>query len=360
MKICEKCIIPETFPGADFQDGVCSFCRAQAGQPLINDKVLGEDKLKEKLDGFKGQGKYDCSVPISGGKDSSYVLYYLVKRLKLKPLALYFDNGFIAKAAKENVKKICDQLGVNLVIGQATKYRRRQAEEALQMARYLGRLVKVCGNCENNLRSFVINESVKRGIPAMVWGSTRFEDKAENFFKPENEGLSKSYGSLGSVLSKIKAAFNLLGKGKIINKPKVLRHGVKFMYYLVRDNIASKTPVGLKKFNPFLEVSFTNKGAEAVAFFDYIKYEPYEHIATLEREIGWQAPTGKEARMDCKLHALVNEQHLKDTGITGDGFTLSVLVRNGLISREEALVKEEAVRKDLEAECEEVKKELGS
>ena len=63
--------------------------------------------------------------------------------------------------------------------------------------------------------------------------------------------------------------------------------------------------------------------------------------------------------MDCKLHSLVNYQHLKDKGITADGFTLSVVVRNGMLNREEAIAKEELLKDDLENECREVCDELG-
>ena len=44
----------------------------------------------------KGQGDYDCLVPLSGGKDSSYALHYVVRELGLKPLAASFDHGFVA------------------------------------------------------------------------------------------------------------------------------------------------------------------------------------------------------------------------------------------------------------------------
>ena len=45
--------------------------------------------------------------------------------------------------------------------------------------------------------------------------------------------------------------------------------------------------------------------------------------------------------MDCTLHHIGNYEHLSRTGITNSGFQLSVLVRNGMISREEAIIKEE-------------------
>ena len=70
MKICNNCILPETFPGIRFdENGVCNFCRE-----------------------FKGKGSYDCLMAYSGGKDSTYTLWILKKKYDLRILALTFDQ----------------------------------------------------------------------------------------------------------------------------------------------------------------------------------------------------------------------------------------------------------------------------
>jgi Predicted ATPase of the PP-loop superfamily implicated in cell cycle control len=47
-------------------------------------------------------------VPLSGGKDSIYVLYYMVKKLGLKSLAIHFDNRVQTQIAHSNIKKATD------------------------------------------------------------------------------------------------------------------------------------------------------------------------------------------------------------------------------------------------------------
>jgi hypothetical protein len=123
------------------------------------------------------------------------------------------------------------------------------------------------------------------------------------------------------------------------------------MYYGVLDNIATGTPEGLRKFNPFLEVSLEGKMVRSISFFDYIEYDPFGIVEILKKELNWRSPAERESRMDCMIHALMNYQNWKDTGITRDGFTYAVLIRNGLLSREDALKKEEALLKDIEREC---------
>ena len=51
---------------------------------------------------YKGKYDYDCIVPFSGGKDSTFTLWYLVKVKKLKPLVVRFDHNFYRKNLEAN------------------------------------------------------------------------------------------------------------------------------------------------------------------------------------------------------------------------------------------------------------------
>ncbi|MFC2023154.1 hypothetical protein ACFLT5_00250 [Chloroflexota bacterium] len=52
---------------------------------------------------------------MSGGRDSTYLLYYLVKVLDLNVLAFFSDNGFIPEQTRLSIKNSVDILGVQLV-----------------------------------------------------------------------------------------------------------------------------------------------------------------------------------------------------------------------------------------------------
>jgi N-acetyl sugar amidotransferase len=63
----------------------------------------------------KGQRKkYDCIVGVSGGVDSSYLLYLLKEKYQLRPLAVTLDNGWSSEIAVKNIKLITDALNVDL------------------------------------------------------------------------------------------------------------------------------------------------------------------------------------------------------------------------------------------------------
>ncbi|UOQ70643.1 hypothetical protein [Hymenobacter cellulosilyticus] len=77
----------------------------------------GRKKVQELAADIKrvGRGrKYDCVLGVSGGRDSSFTLWYCVTQLGLRPLAVHFNDGFGNPVAGENMLKACRKLGVEM------------------------------------------------------------------------------------------------------------------------------------------------------------------------------------------------------------------------------------------------------
>ncbi|MHC5075850.1 MAG: ATPase, partial [Planctomycetota bacterium] len=113
MQRCTRCVLPQTVPTIEFNnEGVCNFC--------INFEkkdYLGKDKLDQVIEEVRAKGRrYDCIVPISGGRDSAFALYIACRIYNLKTLAVHFDNDFSTKEAELNVKNACEILGVDYEI----------------------------------------------------------------------------------------------------------------------------------------------------------------------------------------------------------------------------------------------------
>ncbi|OON70384.1 hypothetical protein B0919_05200 [Hymenobacter sp. CRA2] len=108
-----------TVPGIQFDSsGECNFCalhdKMERDNPL---GAAGEAYVQEAADDMKrlGRGKkYDCVLGVSGGRDSSFTLWYCVVKLGLRPLAVHFNDGFGNPVAGENMVKACRKLGVEL------------------------------------------------------------------------------------------------------------------------------------------------------------------------------------------------------------------------------------------------------
>ncbi|HSW46856.1 MAG TPA: hypothetical protein VLM89_14945 [Phycisphaerae bacterium] len=348
MTRCTKCIIPDSFPRVTFEEGVCIFCRKLQTLDKIP-KPRGKDAMVKDLPA-RGASSYDCLVPLSGGKDSGYALHYVVKELGLKPLAASFDHGFVADMAKHNVARLCEKYGVELVVGHAGPFRRKVIVEALRLSRSAGRIQSVCACCENDLRTFAMRVARERGIPAIIWGATTFEDSPWVFLNPQVMSTSHGYGQrrFAARLEAAKRMFGrLFGGTGVVGKCGTLYHlGLHFMY-CVAHNFQNRAGKFWQRLNPYMEVAWDLGNVKPFYLYDYIDYAPVTFMKTLSEEVGWEAPGDREIRFDCTLHCLDNHQFLKDTGITLDGFTLATLARYGRLSRDDALRKELAMQESL-------------
>jgi len=76
----------------------------------------GEAKIRETIERIKEEGKgkkYDCIVGVSGGTDSSYMVWWAVQQ-GLRPLAVHYDNTWNTAIATENIRKVLGKLNVDL------------------------------------------------------------------------------------------------------------------------------------------------------------------------------------------------------------------------------------------------------
>lgn len=117
-QVCSRCVYDSNTPAITFDsNGECNYCKVydQLSQEYptgaAGDKVL-EAMAKEIKAGSKRK-KYDVIVGVSGGCDSSYLLYK-TKELGLRPLAVHFDNTWDSRIAVENIHNVLKKLDVDL------------------------------------------------------------------------------------------------------------------------------------------------------------------------------------------------------------------------------------------------------
>lgn len=119
LRICSRCIYDERVPSIQFDgEGVCNYCRQVEG--LIEQYGTGQPKGEAQfgaiLNDIKRAGRnktYDCIVGVSGGTDSSY-LVYLAKEWGLRPLAVHYDNTWNSAIATMNIHRVLNGLNVDL------------------------------------------------------------------------------------------------------------------------------------------------------------------------------------------------------------------------------------------------------
>lgn len=123
LKKCSKCVLPETYPFIKFDSkNVCNFCNDYEKQ-----KFQGEERLNKLFDKYRSKnGKIDCIVGLSGGRDSCYGLHLIKTKYKMNPVAYTYDWGLTTDVSRINASKICGKLGVEHIIRSADIEQKRR------------------------------------------------------------------------------------------------------------------------------------------------------------------------------------------------------------------------------------------
>ncbi len=116
---CNRCLSNQTIKSLNLdKNNVCQFCKIHHEMekefPLDENSEKKLHKIAKKIRKKGLKSKYDCVVGVSGGRDSTFLLFYIKKILKLRPLAVHYDNGFDSDTSVSNILNICQKLNVDL------------------------------------------------------------------------------------------------------------------------------------------------------------------------------------------------------------------------------------------------------
>jgi len=172
LQYCTRCCMPETQEGVSFDElGVCTACRASEQKMHIN-WAAREVRLREILEQYKSVSgnNYDCLLPISGGKDSTFQMHVLTKIYGLKPLAVTFSHNWYSKTGLYNLYNSLEKFEVDHIMftpnrGLVNKLARRS----------LAMIGDSCWHCHMGVGAFPLQIAVRFGIKLLVWGESLSE-----------------------------------------------------------------------------------------------------------------------------------------------------------------------------------------
>jgi len=362
-KRCKRCIMPATYPGITFNDeGICNYCTGS--RPVTSENkadLIGEDKLIKLIRGEKNKGEYDCVVPLSGGKDSTYALYYAVKKLGLKPLAVTYSSGFQTQMAMDNIQNACEILNVPCVIEKANqKNQDKLLKDSLRISDVIGSFVLTCLSCGTLIKAIPTKVAKQRKIPYILFGDSiresvrliKLKSKIENAdYKKVRDnnfivGIVERFAKLKEVRMTPFKFLHIL--------PRLIRYRVLTMYQLLSLGVPLKQAVF-----PNIGIELRENDPQMIHFFDYIDWDPVEGINVLTKELKWKHPPDRKSRFDCCLNCFGSYDALRKGGISGNGIIACNLIREGLLSREEALKVEQICMDTVEQQCRDVINKLG-
>jgi N-acetyl sugar amidotransferase len=316
LRQCSKCLLPETYETIEFgADGVCNVCH---GKTFRDEQVNWDDRrrqLDELVEEHRGKYDYDCIVPFSGGKDSTFTLWYLVSTYKVKPLVVQFDHGFMRDRLRENNRRTFKKLGVDVMSFTPNwKLVKRLMLESLR------RKGDFCWHCHTGIFSFPMHVAVKFQVPLVFWGEpsseyTQYYDYREGEIEQVDETRFNRFVNLGIT--------------------------AEDMYGMIKDDFAV-TPRDLKPYTyPELR-ELKRLRYRSVCLGSYVPWDVKNQVEIIQKELGWEGDEVEGMpwaeypyeKIECFMQGMRDYIKFLKRGYSRVSQMVALDLRNGRINKE--------------------------
>lgn len=335
LKRCTNCILPETFPGIKYnEEGVCIYCEE-------NEKVEveGEAAFEEILLRFRGVGRdYDCIVPISGGRDSAYVLHQMVRKYKMRVLALTVDSGAILPEGYRNIDKMVKDLNVDHIWLKdddhiAKTHRNTRIKFKAWMKKpSINTIVPVLNVADKTMNLRIYRYAHEHGIPLVMGGNNIGNSSFEQeYFKTGFMGVFPNNRGQYTNFNKIRLSL-LFGW-------EFLRNTHNWHWSVFHEYLSGA-------FVYFFESLQKPSDVVPLGFFDYIYWNEEEVVGTIIRDLGWEGASDTTAtwRIDDAAYPLIDFLYYSLVGFNEFDEHYSRLIKDGQLTRKTALTRLETER----------------
>jgi len=186
MKYCKNCLMPDTRPGSLFnKDGICQACINHNKRKKL-DWQKRRKELKKICNQYKKDDEhYDCLIPVSGGKDSHFLVYIMKEKMGMNPLLITIDDFFSkTKAGMNNRNNLGKTFGCNHLIFKIKpdvfkKATRAAFENLCEPLRFIEKCIYV----------IPYKLAIRLGIPIVVFGENsayEYGSTAENDYSAKS------------------------------------------------------------------------------------------------------------------------------------------------------------------------------
>ena len=190
IKICKKCFYHEFHPlNITFSNDICSGCSVHEEKYKIrwNDRLK---KLKDIIKPYKNDKKntYDCIVPVSGARDSYFIVHFIKKILRLNPLLVSYNIQYNSKIGLRNTAHIKNTFGcAHLVKTVDPKIVKKITHNTLK------KFGSIYWHCIAGQTAYPVQVAVNFNIPLIIWGAHQGLDQVGMHSHDDYVEMSRRY-----------------------------------------------------------------------------------------------------------------------------------------------------------------------
>ena len=191
MKYCKRCLYPENHPlNITFDEqGVCSGCRVHEEKDTL-DWEERKEKLRKIFDEFRARTRniHDCVVPVSGARDSYFIVHVLKNIFNMHPLLVNYNKQYNTKMGIRNIAYLRTLLGCDIITTTVSPERaKRVTRESLK------KKGSMYWHCLAGTTVFPVQTAVKFRIPLIVWGAHQGCDQVGMFSHLDEVEMTRKY-----------------------------------------------------------------------------------------------------------------------------------------------------------------------
>ncbi len=309
MRRCARCGLPETHETIAFDAaGVCNVCRQHERKRETVDWAACKSDLDALIEAHRGRFDYDCIVPFSGGKDSTWTLHYLVKEYGLRPLVVRFDHGFMRPNLEANVKRVLRHIGADFISFTPNwkVVRRLMLQAFLEKGDF-------CWHCHTGIFSYPMWVALEKRVPLIFWG------------EPSSEYTA--YYGYGKAEEVDERRFN-----RYIN----LGIGAEDMYERLGGEIDIRA---LRPYSYPPAQALRELGCRSVCLGSFVPWDVKRQSEIIERELGWQGdevenvpPQYRYEKIECYMQGVRDYIKYIKRGYSRPSHLVALDIRNGRLS----------------------------
>jgi hypothetical protein len=320
LRRCSKCLLPETFPFINYDiQGICNYCHNYKS----HNKVQPIDNLISLVAPYRRKdGKHDCIVPFSGGRDSTYSLHIIKKELGLNPIAFTYDWGMVTDLARRNIARVCGKLGVeNIIVSADIHWKRENIRKNIEAWLKYPSLGMIPLFMSGDKFFFYHTNRLKKmtGINLNIWGINKLENTE---FKVGFAGLSPDFDK--------REIYSL----SMVNQ-------LKLFYYVGANFIRSPGYINRSIFDTFGSylARYVAPKRDYYHLFDYYRWDENEINSLLSKEYNWEKAIDTQStwRIGDGTASFYNYIYYTVAGFSENDTFRSNQIREGMLSREEAM-----------------------
>lgn len=315
ISYCSKCLQANTRPGIYLNsEAICSACEGFAEKSKYIDWESRARALASLFEHYRGKSSstgYDCIIPVSGGKDSTYQTYIVKEKFGMNPLCVTYRTPLRTALGQRNLNNLQKRFKVDLLeFAVSPETEKKFISKA---TRDLG----VPGLPQHlGIFSFTLRTAVSMKIPLIIWGENSQMEYGGTQSERMNEHLNRKWLAKHGCLHEREAED------------------------WVDNNLSMAELNGFKIPS---EEELNNADIKSFFLGHYLKWDPVEN-AEVAIKCGFE--TRKEgpvmgvydfADLDCSLISFHHYVKWLKFGITRTFDNVAIEIRNGRMTKEQGI-----------------------